>query len=39
MHVILRMRSAAQERKIRRDSDLRIGRNSHANNPCMNQFG
>jgi len=46
VHVIPRIRSAAQEREIRRDPDLRIGRhwrnagrNCHANNPCMNQFG
>src|ERR1700744_648630 len=32
----LRMRAAAQERKIRGDADFRV---IHANNPCMNQFG
>src|SRR6202023_3082537 len=38
MHVILRMRSAAQERKIRGDSDFGITMGVHANNPCTNQL-
>src|SRR5260370_39885096 len=38
MHVILRMRSAAQERKIRRDSDFGIAGGIHANSPCTNQL-
>src|SRR5436305_3177616 len=38
MHVGLRMRSALQEREIRGDADLGIGR-VHANSPCTNQSG
>src|SRR5260370_41617432 len=38
MHVILRMRSAAQERKIRGDSDFGIRMCIHANSPCTNQL-
>src|SRR5579871_2161485 len=36
MDIGLRMRAAAQERKVRGDADFRV---THANNPCMNQFG
>src|SRR3984957_11247222 len=38
MHVILRMRAAAQERKVRRDSDFGIAAFGHANSPCMYQL-
>src|SRR5712664_3074989 len=49
MHIILRMRSAAQEREIRRDSDFGITRHwrnaakvtrkaIHTNSPCTNQL-
>src|SRR3954454_11039671 len=45
MHILLRMRAAAQKRKIRGDADLGIVRRCanagrvHANNPCTNQPG
>src|SRR3954447_26477112 len=45
MHILLRMRAAAQKRKIRSDADLGIVRRCvnagrvHANNPCTNQPG
>src|ERR1700730_12394137 len=38
-HIVARIRSAAQEREIRRDPDFRVSRYGHANNTCMNQFG
>src|SRR5258705_10382230 len=42
MHVILRMRAAVQERKIRRDSDFGITEHwlkaIHTNSPCTNQL-
>jgi hypothetical protein len=39
LHIGARIRSPAQERKIRRDADFRVSRRGHANNPCMYQFG
>src|ERR1700733_4612149 len=36
MNIGLRVRTAAQKRKVRGDADFRV---SHANSPCMNQFG
>ena len=37
MHVVLRVRAAAQEREIGGDADLGIGWRGHANTPCRNQ--
>src|SRR5439155_27108322 len=38
MHIGLRMRPAAQERKIRRDADFGVSHIVHANSPCTNQL-
>ncbi len=43
MHIVLRMRAAAQEREIGGDADFGIDRDIarmfHANSPCTNHFG
>jgi len=38
LHVVLRMRPAAQEREVRGDADLGIIGSAHANSPCTNQL-